>query len=124
MSSMYQDAYDAEVYFIRRGEWCKGRKCTGWHASSFDIWHECPCNSEKGIAHPESDYGNAYVITVILDGEQLAVRCYNHMDLAQESARAYTKSGWKGVRLRRIEASPYHMQHVEAQMVRARTLNT
>lgn len=51
--SNYYYAFRAEV---SRREMCRGDACSGWILSEVDTWHECPCNAEKCVPHPESEF--------------------------------------------------------------------
>jgi hypothetical protein len=98
-----QAEYNAYRRQVSSGSMCKGDECGGWHLSDLDTWHECPCNAQKGVPHPETQEEPwAYVVFArVQEGRPhraLALR-YTR-DRGQDAARRYRDSGWPDVRLR------------------------
>ncbi len=97
--SQYHDNFHARV---RMAEFCGGEDCKVWFHSEVDTWHECPCNSKKGYAHPEAEFENAYVVTAVVRGRVEAIGLYARMDHGKAGAREAVLDEREGVQLRRI----------------------
>ena len=55
MPSELQQYYRMFNNQVMGGYLCKGEDCNVWFLSDVDTWHECPCNKQKKIPHPEDN---------------------------------------------------------------------